>query len=1074
MKFSFLPSTPNQHYTATVDADGQQNISDAQQGGSSARRSLLFTVLGLFSLLCCQLVLAQQIVIQGKLTTETGAPVPKASIQLKGTKTGTASDDAGRFTVSGQTGQTLVVSAIGYTTQEVVIGKSSSLTIQLMSGTSKLDEVVVVGYGTQKKGSLTSAVSSISAVDIVTTKNENILNTLTGKIPGLRVVQNTSEPGAFNNSYDIRGMGNPLIVVDGIPRPDIARIDPNDVESLSVLKDASAAVYGARAANGVILVTTKKGKRGVMELSYTGTYGLQIPTGFPKSSNAVEYMTLVNELNMHNVNGGSRVYTDAQIEEYRNGTKTSTDWQKATIRRSAAQTQHNLSATGGSESINYFFSLGYTGQDGILKSNDLYYRKYNLRSNLSAKISKDLSFDLSLSGIMERKDQPMQAAYWVFRSMWYQPPVNTVYANNNPQYLNSLPNPLHPVAQSTAAIAGNQVFKNNWFQSAATLNYNFPFVRGLSAKAVFSYDYTLNNNKIYNQLYNTYTYNPATGVYAVTGTQQSPSTVRREFYDYPTTLGQFSINYNRTFLNTHHVNATALYEQSHRTGDNFFAQRELAIPVDQLFAGNSTNQQGNMSSNILNTFDYQNAAYVGFVTYDYKGKYFGKFAFRYDGSSKFSPAKQYGFFPDYELGWRISEENFFRQLGALSFINNFKVRGSYGKTGDDGALRYQFLTGYTYPASGSATGQPAGAVFDNTFVNAVQSTGIANPGVFWYTAKTLDIGLDVDAWKGKLGFTIDYFKRDRTGLLTNRILTVPDVVGAGLPQENLNGDRNEGFDFEVRHENRIGKFNYNVRATFGFTRISNRYIERAKSGNSYLNWLQNNTNRYAGVYFGYGEDGKFQDYNAIEHSNIYVGRSTATGDYRYQDWNGDGQIGVDDSHPIANTGLPLMTYGLTLSGSYKGFDISLLFSGAAMVNATYTEQLGMPLWANGNALTMWLDRWHPADPNADPYDPNTKWVPGNFSYTGTTAYTNTTHNLHDASYVRLKSAEIGYNLPARFTNRAGIKGLRLFVNGYNVFTVTGLKYLDPEHPSAVSAVDQQFGYAYPIDKIFTFGLNLKF
>jgi hypothetical protein len=198
------------------------------------------------------------------------------------------------------------------------------------------------------------------------------------------------------------------------------------------------------------------------------------------------------------------------------------------------------------------------------------------------------------------------------------------------------------------------------------------------------------------------------------------------------------------------------------------------------------------------------------------------------------------------------------------------------------------------------------------------------------------------------------------------------------------------------------------------------------------------------------------------------------GDYRYEDWNGDGQVGVDDSHPIANTGLPLITYGLTLGGSYKGLDINLLFQGAAMVNATYTEQLGGPLWAGGNALTMFLDRWHPADPNADPYSPATEWIPGYYSYTGTNAYTNTLHNLHNASYVRLKSAEIGYTLPAKMTSHLGMKDLRLFVTGYNVFTITGLKYLDPEHPSAVSAVDQQFGYAYPIDKIFSFGLNIKF
>lgn len=1030
----------------------------------------IFLLCGIFSIKS----FAQSGTVQGRIVNESGAPLATVSVIVKETNKGTTTNDDGRFSINASIGQTLVFSNVGYMTQEVVIKSFSAININLASSASKLNEVVVVGYSTQKRASITSAVSSISAAEITTTKNENILNTLTGKVPGLRVVQNTSEPGAFNNSYDIRGMGNPLIVIDGIPRPDIARIDPNDVESLSILKDASAAVYGARAANGVILVTTKKGRRGAMELNYVGTYGVQIPTGFPKSANAIDYMTLVNELNMHNVNGGTRVYTDAQIEEYKNGTKQSTDWQKATINRYATETQHNLSASGGSDNSTYFVSLGYTGQDGILKSNDLFYKRYNLRSNLSTKVSKNLTFDLNLSAIMERKDQPMQAAYWVFRSMWYQPPINPVYANNNPMYLNTLPNPLHPVAQSTSDIAGFQVYNNKWFQSSASLNYKVPFVNGLSVKGLYSFDYTLNNNKIFNKTYTTYTYNAATSTYALTGTQQSPSTIRREFYEYPTNLGQISLNYNHSFLNAHNIAALVLYEQSTRKGDNIFAQRELAIPIDQLFAGNTTNQQGSMSSNIANSFNYENAAYVGSLAYDYKAKYFAKFAFRYDGSSKFAPANQYGFFPDYEIGWRISQEKFFQNLRALDFIDNLKVRASYGKTGDDGALRYQFLTGYTYPASGSATGQPAGAVFNGVFTNAVQSTGIANPGIFWYTSKTLDIGMDVEAWHGLLGFTVDYFRRDRTGLLTSRALTVPDVVGATLPQENLNSDRNEGFDFEVSHRNHIGNLNYNVRGTFAFVRVMNRYIERAKSGNSYLNWMQNNTNRYAGVYFGYGSNGQFENYQAIENSPIYVGRGTVVGDYRYEDWNGDGQVGVDDSHPIANSGLPLITYGLTMGASYKGVDVNLLFQGAAMVNATYLEQLGGPLWAGGNALTMFLDRWHPADPNADPYSPTTEWVPGYYAYTGTNAYTNTRSNLHNAAYVRLKSAEIGYTLPAKITSRIGMKGFRVFVTGYNVFTITGLKYLDPEHPSAISVVDQQFGYAYPIDKIFSFGLNIKF
>lgn len=1040
-------------------------------------RLLLFTFCSLF--FCCFFTpkaFAQNTgTIQGVVLSESGAPLATVSIVVKETNAGTTTDNEGRFSINAKPGQTLVFSSVGFAAREVIIKDLSVLSISLVPTASKLSEVVVVGYGTQRRAALTSAVSSISASEITTTKNENILNTLTGKIPGVRVVQNTSEPGSFNNSFDIRGMTGALIVIDGIPRTDIARVDPNDVETVSVLKDASAAVYGSRAANGVILVTTKKGKRGGLELNYTGTYGVQIPTGFPKSANAVEYMTLVNELNMHNVNGGTRIYTDAQIEEYKNGTKQSTDWQKATINRQATQTQHNLSASGGSDNSNYFVSIGYTGQDGILKSNDLFYKRYNLRSNLSTRISKSLTFDLNLAATMERKDQPMQAAYWVFRSMWYQPPINPVYANNDPAYLNSLPNPLHPVAQSTSDIAGFQVFNNKWFQSAATLNYKVPFIQGLSVKGLYSFDYILNNNKIFNKTYNTYTYNAATSTYAVTGTQQSPSTIRREFYEHPASLAQLSLNYSRSFLNTHNVSALLLYEENTRKGDNFNAQRELAIPLDQLYAGSTTNQQGNMSGGNTVAYDLKYASYVGFLTYDYKAKYFAKFAFRVDGASKFPKVNQYGFFPDYELGWRVSEEKFFRNINALSFINNLKLRTSYGRTGDDRNLdAYNFLPGFNYPASGSATGQPGGAVFNGTYITAVSNRGMINPAIFWIKATMFDAGIDLEAWNGLLGFTVDYFKRDRRGINANRVLTVPDVVGASFPQENLNSDKNEGFDFEVTHRNRIGKLNYNVRGTFGFVRIMNRYVERARLGNSYLNWLQNTNDRYAGVYFGYGADGRFQSYKEIENSPIYVGRGTVVGDYRYLDWNGDGQIGVDDSHPIANTGMPLTTFGLTLGASYKGIDLNLLFQGAANVRATYLEQLGGPLWAGGNALTMFLDRWHPADPNADPYSPTTHWIPGYYSYTGTNAYTNTLHNVRNAAYVRLKSAEIGYTLPNSLMNRIGMKGMRVFVTGYNVFTITGLKYLDPEHPSVISAVDHQFGYAYPIDKIFSFGLNIKF
>ncbi|MXV15430.1 SusC/RagA family TonB-linked outer membrane protein [Hufsiella ginkgonis] len=1016
------------------------------------------------------------ITVKGQVSDDKG-PLPGVSVMVEGSKAGVSTNGDGNYTITVPENGTLVFSSIGYVTQKIRVSAGrTALNVVLVTDSKALGEVVVVGYNTQKKATLTSSVSTVTAEEIVTTKNENILNTLSGKVPGLRIVQNTSEPGSFNNSYDIRGMGSPLIVIDGIPRPDIARVDPNDVESISIMKDASAAVYGVRSANGVILITTKKGKKGMLELNYTGTYGIQRPTGFPGSVDAVDYMLLNNEKTLHAgaLSGNFAVpFSQAAIDEYRNGTKVSTDWHDATIKDQAGQTQHNLSATGGTDNSNYFLSLGYTGQDGILASDDLVYRRYNLRSNLSSRISKALTFDLNLSGTMDTKDQPVQDAYWVFRSMWYQPPINPVYANNNPMYLNSLPNPLHPVGQSTVALGGYRVFNNKWFQSSAQLSYEAPFLEGLDIKGLYSFDMTLNSNKYFNKSYNRYTYNAATDSYLISGTEQSPSTVRREVFEYPTRLARLQLDYNHRF-GDHNVSATGLYEMSTRSGDNFFAQRELSVPVDQLFAGNSTNQSASQSSSQNNTFTFKNAAYVGSFGYDFRSKYIARFAFRYDGSSKFPVNKQWGFFPVGELGWRVSQEDFFKNINALSFINEFKLRGSYGETGDDGAAAYQFVSGYNYPGSGSATGQPAGSVFDGTYIAGVQSRGVTNPAITWYTSKTLDVGFNLEAWNGKLGLNMAFFRRDRTGTLTTQALTLPDVVGATLPQQNLNSDRNKGFDMELNHRHVIGKLGYNVKGIFSYTRMMTIDVVRAREGNSYLNWRNNTNGRNTAVYFGYGQNGQFENYNAIRNSPIYVNRATVVGDYRYEDWNGDGQVGVDDSRPIANTGLPLISYGLNLGVDYKGFDLNLLFQGAAMVYASYTEQLREPLWAGGNALEQFLDRYHPVDPAADPYDPNTQWVSGYYAYTGTLPFQNTLSNTKDATYVRLKSLEFGYSIPKKWGARAGIKNARVFFNGYNLFTITGLKFLDPEHPSSLSVVDSQFGYAYPIDKIFSFGLNVKF
>lgn len=1014
--------------------------------------------------------------ITGVVKDAAGEPIIGANVVVKGTTNGTVTDLDGNFSLQCPSNAVLVVTYVGFSEQEIPVSGKNEIVITLREDSQNLDEVVVVGYGTQKKVTLTGAVAAIKDDELITTKNENAQNMLTGKIPGVRVMQKSAEPGSFNNNFDIRGMGDALVIIDGVPRDNMTRLDPNDIESISVLKDASAAVYGVRAANGVVLITTKKGKAGHVELEYSGNVGWQNPSGAVKSVSAADWMTLKNEKSMHNVNGGTLVYDLDEIEAYRNGTKQGTDWYDAVMRPLAPQTQHTLSVRGGNEKTNYYMSAGYLYQESFLRSESLDYDRFNVRSNISTKITDRLTVDLNMSGIMDQKDQPYQNSDWIIRAMQRAPATQPIYANNNPDYLlYGWIEGDNPVAMMDADQVGYKKYNNKWFQTSAQVTYDLPWIEGLQAKGMFSYDYQIADNKIYARTYNEYEYDEATNTYTARE-RESPSTYRREHYTKQSWLYQVSLNYTHTFDDAHNVNGLLLLEGQRRDGDNFFAKREMALDLDQLFAGNTTNQEGNMSTNYdqnnpanRDLYQESNMGLVGKFGYDYKSKYLAEFSFRYDGSSKFGSGAQWGFFPSGSIGWRISEEDFWEE-SPLSFINNAKVRASYGKLGDDRASNYQFITGYIYPSSGGNNTRPGGYVFNGSFVNASESKGIINPDITWYIAKTFDVGVDLDAWNGLLGITADYFSRTRTGLLTTRATSLPSVVGASLPQENLNGDFTQGFDLEVSHYNRVGDFGYNLKAIFSYTRTKDTYIERGESGNSYENWRNNTNERYQNIVWGYGDGGRYTSYDDIANSDIYVGYGTLPGDYKYEDYNGDGIISDLDKYPIGYENRPLINFSLNIGAGWKGFDLNLLFQGAAMQYNRYIEQLREPMWGNdySNALDYFMDRWHPVDPTADPYNPSTEWVSGEYAYTGTLADEYSAYNVHNSSYVRLKSAELGYTFPQKWIEKSGIKSLRLYVNGYNLFTIKGVPF-DPEHSG-----NDSYGNLYPLNRTFSVGVNVKF
>lgn len=1016
--------------------------------------------------------------ITGTVVDESDEPLIGASVCTVGNaKSGTSTDIDGKFSIQATTGNTLEVSYIGYVAQKVTVTEQNSYDIKMRPSDHLLSDVVVVGYGTQKKATLTGAISQISSDEMQMTKSQDAKNMLTGKVPGVRVTQATSEPGDFSQgNFDIRGYGgSPLIVVDGVPRGNFERLDPNEIESISVLKDASAAIYGAQGGNGVILVTTKRGAEGRAKVTYSMYYGIQTPAEMLKPVGAIDRMTLYNEKTMRNLTLPTLTFDDAAFEAFYSGAKTSTDWYDAVMQNNAPQQQHTVGVSGGTSKIDYFVNFSYLDQKGFLKTDALDYNRYNIRSNLNAQINDYISIGAKLAGTIDERNRPYIETWRMFGTLWRCVPDESVYANNNPDYLAKPSADIdNPVALIDSDISGYRRNITKLFSSTFDLSLKIPYIKGLELKGKFSYDNTIQDNTEWQQEFNEYTYDAATDLYNPVK-KNSPSKLTRTYNNSWSTLWQASINYDNTF-GKNAVTGLLLYEETYTKGDDLTGSRFFALQIPYMFAGNSEDQYvggGNITELVRK-------ALVGRFTYAYAGKYLVEFAFRYDGSSKFASGSQWGFFPSAQVGWRISEESF---LQHVRWIDNLKIRVSYGKMGDDSCADYQFITGFDYPfTSGNIyNNYPKGYVFDGEVINALGFRSAANPNLTWYTIKTANIGIDADFWNGMLGVTAEIFQRDRNGLLATRIVSLPGTFGTTMPQENLNSDRTRGFELELRHRNRIGEFSYSVSGNMSLTRTENRYVERTESGNSYSNWMStNNTNRYNDIWMGWGANGRFETWTDLAYAAAYGkgngSNNSLPGDYIYEDWNGDGVIDDNDKHPIATTvsknganqNYPLLNFGLTLSGEWKGLDCNLTFQGAGMSYVAYGDQLSQPLGWNGNALDMFLDRWHPVDPKADPYDPANSWYTGYYSYGGTTPDQNSEFSIQKGDYMRLKTIEIGYTFPQKWTKVVKVQSLRLYVNAYNLFTITNVKGLDPEKPSAL------YGQMYPLNRTYNFGASITF
>ena len=1028
---------------------------------------------------------AQTITVSGTVVDESMQPVFGASVMVKGSKIGVATDMDGKYEIQAASDAVLEFSFLGFATKYEAVGGRGVINVVMAADNTWLESVVVVGYGTQKRGSLTGAVSGVNGENMIKTKNENPQNMLTGRVPGVRVWQKSAEPGTYNNSMDIRGLGEPLIVIDGVPRSteDFQRLNANDIENVSVLKDASAAIYGVRGGNGVVLVTTKKGSEGKAAVQYNGSFTFQMPATMPRLADAQGAMTLYNEMALNKSDGsGSITFTKDFMNQYADGTRKAADWNSLVFSNMSPQTQHDVSISGGNEKWQYYVSMGYLYQEGFFRSRDLNYSKYNIRSNIDAELARGLKFNLNISGIADNRSTSDSDAVSLIRNLWKQGVLFPAYVDDAQTMLNyeGLDLMQNTVAMMTRSISGYKDYREKQFQSSASLEYDFgtltDVLKGLSLKGMASYDFRYDDNEFFRKSYNLYAQDELTGEYVAKEFSDHSDRLTRENYTKWQALGQILLNYSRTFADKHDVGATFGYEAQKRRGDNYYLIGDLAFSSPYLTALKDKTQSTfvDINSNIGSFYNLAYQALIGRVNYAFDNRYLFEAQFRYDGSSKFAPGHQWGFFPSASVGWRISEEPFFKNCSALSFINQFKIRASYGSLGDDSDLNYEWLSGYVYPATGRDgekgyySGYAPAYLIDGEMVYGVTTSPLPNTNITWLKSKTFNVGVDFEAWNGMLGITFDYFQRSRDGVFGQNTSSLPTVVGASAPVENLNSDRNLGLELEISHRHKVGDFSYGLTGIVTITRRQNlKAYGQGPYGNSYDRWRNDNlTNRYQGIQFGYESAGRYESWEDIWNYDIYKENDTLPGDYKYLDWNGDGEINGLDVHPYAYDQTPWMNYSLSFNCAWKGLDFSMLLQGSALGSYMYDEPL-YSIWGSngGGALEQFLDRWHPVGDYTDPFDQTLQWTSGHYAFTGHSPEKNSSFNRVSTSYLRLKSIELGYTIPK--LPRSSF-GLRVFVNAYNLLTLTGIKYVDPEHP------DSDYGRMYPLNKTVSLGMNLSF
>lgn len=1036
----------------------------------------------------------------------TKQPISGASVQATGTKIGTLTDAEGHFSL--QIPDTVSRITISYVGFEVVTlplaGQSGDITVNLKAADKTLQDIVVVGYGTQKKVTISGAVASVQGTDLQKAPVTNLSNSLAGRLPGVTAVQSTGEPGYDGSKIRIRGtnsLGNSdaLIVIDGVPNRagGLERLNPADIESVSVLKDASAAIYGSRAGNGVILITTKQGKTGKPRLSYDFSYGLQRPTRTPEMSDAVEYAKIRNELNIYDnvptdewaaassafASDGQYItkddkevdaaFTTEELKKYADGSDPlhypNTDWFGTTLKNWSPQQRHNVQLSGGTDNIHYLASLGYLNQDAYYKNSATGYQQYDMRINLEANINKYVKASLGVTAREEYRHFPTLGAGDIFRMLMRGKPTEIEV------WPNGLPGPDIEYGQNpyviTTDLTGYDRDKRDYFQTNGKLEIKIPGVEGLKVTGTASIDKMHGRRKLWQIPWTLYFWE--SGDFLEDGKTPDLTGHIRSPYTDPRlkqwAASQLAVNltglvdYQRTFGDAHEVTFLAGVSREKVDNDDFYAFRRYFISayLDQFNAGGSEEQDlGNdgPTGNPYGLYQRARLSYFGRVGYNYKERYIAEFLWRSDGSYIFPPDRRFGFFPGVSLAWRISEENFWKN--NLSFINNFKLRGSWGRMGAEAYIPgTSNLAEYQYLATASFGSYILGGKETKSLYERV----VNNPNFTWETANNMDIGFDASLLNNHVSVEFDYFRNKRTNILIDQGNSIPESSGITdkLPPVNLGEVENNGWEFKVGYVGDAGDWHYSASVNGGYAKNKIVFWDETPGAPEY----QKSTGAPVGAFLAYQYDGVFADQAAVDANKIDYSDVTGQirpGDMKFKDINGDGKITGDDQVRLDKTGDPSFTTGLNLNVDYKGFDLSVLFQGAfgglQYIGLTESGDIG-------NFTKYAYDHRWTIDNHSSEYPRLANR--NNTYYTDMAVAGNNTYWLRNNNYVRLKNLELGYTLPADLLEKAGISRLRFFVNGLNLITWDKIKIWDPESTSSN-------GQYYPQAKIINFGLSVQF